>query len=254
MSKVFGLDSNIVIIACLVSGVVLWKLETLPQEPRVILESSVKIEVKSPAVESLPPSSPQAQPPEVPKEEQKKTGGFGSGTVIGHSHYHLFGDEGACNSVILTSEHVVNNATGVIVYWKGQEYDGRVFAKDAELDLALIYVSVCLPKAEMFFGPMVTGEPEWVVGYPFGRDVSISHGYVSSPTSKNVRQGSASVWFGNSGGGTFIFRHNHYVLAGVTNAIHGTPMMGGMLFADTVEFFVTMDKVRKFLTDNYVMN
>ena len=262
MRNVSDVERIFVFVALTVIGAAWWRFATLPQEPRSMLESSVKIEVTTPAVApSLhAPSSPQAQPPEMPtppevsKGEQKKTGGFGSGTIIGHSHYHFGDDDGVLHSIILTNEHVVKSATDVIVYWKGLRFNGRVFAKDAELDLALIQVAVGLPKAEMFFGPMVTGEPEWVVGYPFGLDVSISYGFVSSPTGKNVRQGSASVWFGNSGGGTFILRHDHYVLAGVTNAIHGRPMMGGMLFADTVEFFITMDKVKKFLADNHVMD
>lgn len=260
ISRYFEIGRNVAIVALVVSAVLGWWYNVTPKEPRVTLEYSVKVETVTLDASASPkakqPSSKQQSPPaDPPKTEPKKIGGsFGSGTVIGDIHHHVGNKDGVFHSVILTNEHVVKGASKVYVHWKGRKIEGRVIAIDAELDLALVQVSVRLPKVEMLTGPIWDGENTWVVGYPFGLSASITHGFISPKAPKQeLRQESASIWFGNSGGGVFVLRDGHYVLAGVTDAIYVKPMMGGILFANTVGFFVPIESVKKFLANNHVI-
>lgn len=261
MGRYFEIGRNVAIVALVASAVLGWWYTVTPKEPRVLLESSVKIEtetlaVPSPPKANQPPSKRQSPPADPPKTEPKKSGGsWGSGTVIGDIHHHLGNKDGVYHSVILTNEHVVKGASKVYAHWKGMKIEGRVIAIDAQLDLALVQVPVRLPKVELLDGPIWDGENTWVVGYPFGLSASITHGFISPKAPKEeLRQESASIWFGNSGGGVFVLRDGRYVLAGVTDAIYVKPMMGALLFATTVGFFVPIESVKKFLTDNHVMH
>lgn len=254
MERFWNIGRNVAIVALVVSAVLGWWYTVVPQEPRVLLGSSVKIETETP--DAVKPPSRSHSPTNPPKTEPKKSGGsFGSGTVIGDIRHHLGNKDGVCHSAILTNEHVVKNASKVYAHWKGKKIEGRVIAIDSELDLALVQVPVCLPKVEMLAGPIWDGENTWVVGYPFGLSASITHGFISPKAPKGeLRQESASIWFGNSGGGVFVLRDGRYVLAGVTDAIFVKPVMGGILFANTVGFFVPIESVKIFLAKNHVTN
>lgn len=258
ISRYFEIGRNVAIVALVVSAVLGWWYNVTPKEPRVTLEYSVKIETVTPDVPSAPhaqPSAPQTPPADPPKPGPEKSGGsMGSGTVIGDIHHHVGNKDGVFHSAILTNEHVIRGASRVYVHWKGRKIEGRVIAIDAELDLALVQVSERLPKVELLDGPIWDGENTWVVGYPFGLSASITHGFISPKAPKQeLRQESASIWFGNSGGGVFVLRDGRYVLAGVADAIYARPMMGGILFANTVGFFVPIESVKKFLANNHVI-
>jgi len=260
MERLWNIGRNVAIVALVISAVLGWWYNTTPKEPRVLLEYSVQIETETANVPPPPkanqPSSKRQSPPAgPPKTEPKKSGGsFGSGTIIGDIHYHLGNKDGVFQSGILTNEHVIKGASKVYVHWKGKKIEGRVIAVDAELDLALVQVPVRLPKVELLAGPIWDGENTWVVGYPFGLSASITHGFISPKAPKEgLRQESASIWFGNSGGGAFVLRDGRYVLAGVTDAIYVKPMMGGLLFANTVGFFVPIESVYTFLAKNHVI-
>lgn len=260
ISRYFEIGRNVAIVALVVSAVLGWWYNVTPQEPRVLLESSVKIETvtltaPSPPKADQPPSKPHSPPADPPKTEPNKSGGsWGSGTIIGDIHHHFGNKDDVYHSAILTNEHVIKGASKVYVHWKGKKIEGRVIAMDSGLDLALVQVPVRLPKVELLDGPIWDGENTWVVGYPFGLSASITHGFISPKAPKEeLRQESASIWFGNSGGGVFVLRDGRYVLAGVTDAIYVKPMMGALLFANTVGFFVPIESVKKFLADNHVI-
>lgn len=261
IARYFEIGRNVAIVALVVSAVLGWWYNVTPKEPRVTLEYSVKVETvildASASPKAKQPSSKQQSPPaDPPKTEPKKSGGsFGSGTLIGYIHYHFDGNDGVFQTAILTNEHVIKGASKVYVHWKGKKIEGRVIAVDSELDLALVQVPVRLPTVELLAGPIWDGENTWVVGYPFGLSASITHGFISPKAPKEeLRQESASIWFGNSGGGVFVLRDGRYVLAGVTDAIFVKPVMGGILFANTVGFFVPIESVKIFLAKNHVTN
>ncbi|MBM3261220.1 trypsin-like peptidase domain-containing protein [Candidatus Kaiserbacteria bacterium] len=242
----------------------------LPPEPSTLIESSVKIVSHDPPPPKpeTPPDSP-AMPappavpappslPEQPKTGAEKSGGSGSGTVVGYTSYYIGDSPGVRHSIILTAEHVLSELPTVDVYWKGHKIPGRVVARDHEIDLALIEVPVVLPKAEMYFGDVDLGAAQWVVGYPFGTGISITYGFVSTmDRTIALQQGSAAVWPGNSGGGLFVLKwhlwHSRFVLVGVVDAVY-TARTGVMqrTIVNTISYSVSMDKVKKFLVDNHV--
>lgn len=269
--KVGDIGRDIVLGALVISMGIWWWYSAAPKEPRDMLEYSVKIEtfdVVAPphARPPAPPPSPQAPPADPPKTDpqtgpkegpEEGGGSYGSGTVIGYIHHHLGDGSGTFDSVILTAYHVVKDTPRIVVSWKGKGIKGRVIARDPALDLALIQVPVRLPKVELLAGPIWDGENTWVVGYPFGLNASITHGFISpkGPDGPSgLRQESGSIWFGNSGGGVFVLRDGRYVLAGVADAIYVKPYMGTLLFATTVGFFVPVESVKKFLVDNHVIH
>jgi S1-C subfamily serine protease len=182
-------------------------------------------------------------------------GSWGSGTAIGSVCYQfdtgygrMFGAKKRCHTVILTAAHVVEDKTYTKIHWMEKTMPGHVFAKDDQLDLALIEVPWELPTAELFFGPLVIFEQSCVAGYPFKLGPKLTCGYVGPISHENndLQQDSASVWPGNSGGGVFVIRHGKWVVAGVTDAIHVGVVADVIVVADTVSFFVHMQKVKEF--------
>lgn len=250
----FGRDLVLAAAAiCMLSALIGWLLTIVPQEPSVMLQSAVKIEVMNlDEVILLPGQPPQPADPHLLRPKKKQVHA-GSGTVIDHGSDQRTGNPNVNHSIILTSEHVIEDASTIFVYWHGLKMEARVIAQDHELDLALIEVPVYLPKAEMHFGPVEIGDSEWVVGYPFGLGISITSGFVSEEFLDKTIQGSASIWPGNSGGGIFVMRNGHYVLAGVAESIFRDRVNGVPIFANTVGFFVPMKKVKQFLIANKVL-
>ena len=96
-----------------------------------------------------------------------------------------------------------------------------------------------------------------VVGAGLGRRVFATAGLVSltwvkpdrtdGPTTALI---SAPVIFGNSGGAAFVRRRDHYVLAGVPEAIESVPRSFGPLPLPHMAVAITMETVRDFLARN----
>jgi len=112
---------------------------------------------------------------------------------------------------ILTNNHVVENATKIVVKLSDdQEYEAKVIGRDSKTDIAVIKISAktSLPSAN--FGDSDHLEVgEWVVaiGNPFGLDSTVTSGIVSAK-GRHIGQGpydnfiqtDASINPGNSGG------------------------------------------------------
>jgi serine protease Do len=112
---------------------------------------------------------------------------------------------------ILTNNHVVENATKIVVKLSDdQEYEAKVIGRDQKTDIAVIKINakVSLPAAG--FGDSDKLEVgEWVVaiGNPFGLDSTVTSGIVSAK-GRHIGQGpydnfiqtDASINPGNSGG------------------------------------------------------
>jgi serine protease Do len=128
---------------------------------------------------------------------------------------------------ILTNNHVVENATKIMVKLSDdQEYEAKVVGRDAKTDIAIIKINAksSLPAAN--FGDSDKLEVgEWVVaiGNPFGLDSTVTSGIVSAK-GRHIGQGpydnfiqtDASINPGNSGGPLINLRGE---IVGINTAI-----------------------------------
>jgi serine protease Do len=114
------------------------------------------------------------------------------------------------NGYILTNEHVIEDASRIIVTLKdGHEYKARVIGSDSKTDIALLKIDVPYPLPIVPLGnsdQIRAGEWVMAIGNPFGFDHSVTAGIVSAkgrfiPGSYDEYiQTDASINPGNSGG------------------------------------------------------
>lgn len=139
----------------------------------------------------------------LPPGEQERTG-MGSGFIISRDGY------------IVTNNHVVEDATGVLVRLSDRrEFDAEIIGTDPRSDLALLRVEaknlpvLTLAKED----ELEVGEWVLAIGSPFGLDYSVTAGIVSAmgrslPTERNENyvpfiQTDVAINPGNSGGPLF---------------------------------------------------
>jgi len=149
-------------------------------------------------------------------------GGTGSGFVIQE------------NGLILTNNHVIENAVAVSVTLKdGTELPAEILGRDPSTDVALLRVAVrTSPAVGLGDSDQVRiGEPAIVIGSPFGFDQSLTAGYISA-LGRTLRSGDeygteidhviqtdAAVNPGNSGGPLLNAEGE---VIGITTAIFST--------------------------------
>lgn len=126
--------------------------------------------------------------------------GIGTGFIIDEDGY------------ILTNQHVIDQASEIIVNVDGKEYKAKVVGQDYEMDLAVLKI-----ESKTKFASLKMGDSnqiragEWVVaiGNPYGLDHTVTAGVISAkgrPLSidgrvyKNLIQTDAAINPGNSGG------------------------------------------------------
>jgi S1-C subfamily serine protease len=152
-------------------------------------------------------------------------GGIGSGVIIN--------DQGD----ILTSLHVVSNATNITVtFADGTESDAFVLAEQPEIDIAVLRAflgpELFVPATLGNPGAMRVGDEAYVVGHPFGLYGSMSAGVISGfnrafrPPNTNQQiegliQVDAAVNPGNSGGP--LLNRSGHVVGIVTGILNPTP-------------------------------
>jgi serine protease Do len=140
---------------------------------------------------------------------------LGSGFVINKEGY------------ILTNDHVVDNATEIVVSThEGNEFKARLIGSDSKTDVALIKVDA---KRDWPVAPLGNSDDikvgEWVmaIGNPFGFDHSVTAGIVSAKgrfipgNYDDFIQTDASINPGNSGGPLIDLRGE---VVGVNSAIY----------------------------------
>ncbi|MBI5018301.1 MAG: trypsin-like peptidase domain-containing protein [Deltaproteobacteria bacterium] len=118
------------------------------------------------------------------------------------------------DGTILTNEHVVANASRILVTLaSGEEFEAKLLGADSRTDLAVLKVSsdVPLPYAEVgTSGDLMIGETVIAIGNPFGLAHTVTTGVVSA-LKRTIRGGNdrvysdfiqtdASINPGNSGG------------------------------------------------------
>jgi S1-C subfamily serine protease len=150
--------------------------------------------------------------------------GLGSGTVINQ------------NGDILTSLHVVDNATSIsLTFADGTKAEGTIISSSPEIDIAMVSASVLpqvlVPATIGNPGAMQVGDEAYVVGNPFGLYSSMSAGVISGfdrvyhpPNLPGVIRGliqvDAAINPGNSGGP--LLNSNGHVVGVVTGIVNPT--------------------------------
>ncbi len=139
--------------------------------------------------------------PRIPRDFRKK--GEGSGVIISGDGY------------ILTNNHVIDNATSIIVKMNDRrQFKAKVIGKDPKSDIALIKIDSKekLPYAELGDSSgLKIGDWVIAIGNPFGLEHTVTAGIVSAKGRKEVNPGGrqgyynfiqtdASINPGNSGG------------------------------------------------------
>lgn len=134
--------------------------------------------------------------------QQEKSKGFGSGFIFDKS------------GLIITNEHVINNASEINVIIDGfdKPVRAKVIGADQELDLAVLKVDVKKDLPVIKLGDSTKTEVgNWVIaiGNPYGLDHTVTVGVISAkgrPVTisnrlyKNLLQTDAAINPGNSGG------------------------------------------------------
>lgn len=134
------------------------------------------------------------------RQQRRPTRGVGSGFIVSPKGY------------ILTNEHVIEDATRIIVGLQtGEKYRGRVIGVDPETDVAVIKIDPTQDLPTVTLGDSNAAQVgDWVLamGSPFGLDQTVTAGIISkkereSPFFTNFQrflQTDAAINRGNSGG------------------------------------------------------
>jgi serine protease Do len=134
------------------------------------------------------------------RQQRRPTRGVGSGFIVDPKGY------------ILTNEHVIEDATRIIVgLQSGEKYRGRVIGIDSETDVAVIKIDPSGNLPTVTLGDSNAAQVgDWVLamGSPFGLDQTVTAGIISkkereSPFFTNFQrflQTDAAINRGNSGG------------------------------------------------------
>ncbi len=161
-----------------------------------------------------------------------RVNGMGTGIVIDPRGY------------IITNHHVVEDVQTLRVRLSdGTSYPAKVFARDAETDLALLKIEPRSPMQTMTLGTasdLMIGEPVLAIGNAFGYEHTVTTGVVSATKRdvtlnkdiayKSLIQTDASINPGNSGGPLI---NMHGELIGVNVAIRAGAQ--GICFAIPVD-------------------
>jgi len=178
---------------------------------------------------------------DVPGAERKERS-LGSGVII------------RPDGTILTNEHVINNASRIVVTRaSGEEYEARLVGADSRTDLAVLKVDVeaALPHIQMGRSvDLLIGETVIAIGNPFGLSHTVTTGVVSA-LNRSIRGGNdrtytdfiqtdASINPGNSGGPLLNIQGE---LIGINSAIYQK--------AEGIGFAIPIDKARR-IVDNLI--
>ena len=134
------------------------------------------------------------------RQQRRPTRGVGSGFIVSPKGY------------ILTNEHVIEDATRIIVgLQSGEKFRGRVIGVDPETDVAVVKIDAPTDLPTVTLGDSNAAQVgDWVLamGSPFGLDQTVTAGIISkkereSPYFSNFQrflQTDAAINRGNSGG------------------------------------------------------
>ena len=159
------------------------------------------IQQAEPAVVNIEGNKP-ASSNSMARGDSPQVNGMGAGIIIDPRGY------------ILTNQHVVQDVTRIeVTLHSGAQHVGKLIARDAETDLALIKIDSKTALPVVRFGTssdLMRGEPVIAIGNPFGYHHTVTEGIISalhrdipvngSQEYPDLIQTDASINPGNSGG------------------------------------------------------
>jgi len=175
-------------------------------------------------------------------ETERRQRSLGSGVVI------------RADGLVLTNEHVVQNASRILVTRaSGEEYEAQLVGADSRTDLAVLRVEAPDPLPFLAMGTsedLMIGETVIAIGNPFGLSHTVTTGVVSA-LNRTIRgandrvytdfiQTDASINPGNSGGPLLNIAGD---LVGVNSAIYQR--------AEGIGFAIPIDKAKR-IVDNLI--
>ena len=110
--------------------------------------------------------------------------------VRGHHHGAGAGIVWDANGLVLTNNHIVGRRTPVVILQNDGEYESKLLARDADVDLALLSIdaSNLIPLKPATVSPRV-GEMVFAFGHPWGQRNTVTRGIVSALTFAQNRRG-----------------------------------------------------------------
>lgn len=150
------------------------------------------------------------------------------------------------DSIIVTSNHIINDATSIqVTFVNGTSYNASVIYSDFSVDLA--FLNTTAPEIESVPLQIITsnslkvGNPVILVGTPYGLEGSMSEGIISALNRtliinddyiENVIQTTAAMNPGNSGGP--LLNYNGEVIGIVTARITDSEGIGFAIPSDII--------------------
>lgn len=158
----------------------------------------------------------------------------GSGVVVAHNQ-------------VLTAAHVIKGMDRIWIQINGQLVRASVVAEDSSKDLALLRTDTgeTTPLALSRI-KLERNEDVWAVGYPFGESLVSASGRYRG-TWDNAIYTSASVNFGQSGGGLIACERGKPVLAGMVRAFGAVKKNGKLVRRDDISVAVRIETIKQFL-------
>ena len=170
---------------------------------------------------------------------------LGSGVIISDNGY------------IVTNNHVVKDATNIIVKLQdGNNYEAKIIGADEKTDLALIKISANnLPYASLADSDQLKiGEEVIAIGNGLGKGTTASNGIVSALNrevtidkySMTLILTNAEINSGNSGGGLFDLNGN---LIGIVNAKSSSSIFSSEASIEGIGYAIPSNLVKTIVSD-----
>lgn len=149
---------------------------------------------------------------------------------------------------ILTAAHVIENTDTPLISINGELLPARLISLDTNNDLALLEADLP-PVTPIQFSAhkLVKHDSVWAMGYPLGQRLIAASGRYKG-TWSNAIYTSASVNYGQSGGGLIGCENNQHVLVGMVRAFGAVRKNGKLVRRDDISIATGLDDIRRFVS------
>ncbi len=151
---------------------------------------------------------------------------------------------------ILTAAHVIKEMDTVFVKINGKSLEANVVSVEKQVDLALLLA----PTDDIKPLQLLQGSPQikdnvWAMGYALGNALVATAGKYKGSYDKKLYT-SASVNYGQSGGGLVTCRKGKHVLAGIIKAFGAVMKNGKLERRDDFSVAARSQDIRRFVASN----
>lgn len=151
---------------------------------------------------------------------------------------------------ILTAAHVIDELDEIFVRINGKRVPATVVSTQPKLDLALLLA----PTGDIQPINLLRGSPRlkddvWAMGYPLGKALAATSGKFKGSYDKKLYT-TASVNYGQSGGGLITCHNGRHVLAGMVKAFGAVMKNGKLERRDDFSVAARSQDIRRFVAGN----